>query len=209
MPIRTVLASLMCVLLIGCTGRAGHTLGAASTSDDPLVAPGDLLLVVTDFDIPNHTADEYLLRVDEDGMICLWMVNRVRVAGHKVSDLRRVIGQAYRDEMVEGTIRPEVWRVEIADNASVKLARILPGDNLMINMWGLESPAGKTTDYRHVDASGMVKLTEVGDVRLVGLTESEAVLAIRDAARERGVAQDLQSTVRRIPEWTVSSQNAR
>jgi protein involved in polysaccharide export with SLBB domain len=209
MSIRIRWVSLICAMLIGCASRTGHLAGRAPRSDHSLVAPGDLLLVVTDFDIPNHTADEHLLRVDQDGMICLWMVNRIPVAGRSVADLRGYIAQRFRDEGVEGRVYPEVWRVETASDAAVTLNRISPGDNLLINLWGLEDPTGKTTDYRYVDKRGIVKLTVIGDVKLLGLTESEAVLAIRDAARSRGIAQDMQSTVRRIPEWAVSSVNAR
>jgi protein involved in polysaccharide export with SLBB domain len=209
MPGPIALLVILSRLTVGCVHQTAPKENSRAVCADARVAPGDLLLIVTDLDVPNHTSDEFILRVDENGEISLPWIGAVWIAGREVSDLRRFIAQSYRDEGVEGSIDPEVWRIETADRASVKLGRIAPGDDLLINLWGVESPNGKTTNFRHVDDDGQVNVTEVGSVRVVGLTETQAMRAIHDAARERSVTQDLKLTVRRIPQWAVSSQNAR
>jgi protein involved in polysaccharide export with SLBB domain len=144
------------------------------------VGRGDLLRITTDFEIQSRKEITFDVRVGADGRIAPLGLNPLPVSGMTVAQVTVAIGKA-----IAGPGKPihdMVWllKLESGDHPSMPLGSVGVGDAVSVVIENLFGHDGWTHVTR-VSEEGSIHLPYIGQVKIVALTESQAVLAIKNA----------------------------
>ncbi|HYE18364.1 MAG TPA: polysaccharide biosynthesis/export family protein [Tepidisphaeraceae bacterium] len=150
------------------------------------IARGDVLSVTIGELLGAGTETELRPRVGSDGVATLPYVGAVKVFGLTEAKAEAAVAKALADAGVIRTPQVTLWRVAGGGAAAAPLA---PGDVYDVNVAGLKKVGVAHVKRVRVGAGGEIGVPYVGPVKIGGLEEGPASLAIAKALRDNRIIE--------------------
>lgn len=177
----------------------------AADESGRVLAPGDLIAIkIKDFLAP-HQVTTIQEHVATNGSVPMPLVGDVQVAGKNLADAGHAIDQA----LSKADLVQHAGAKVTLSKAGAKLRPLAPGDRVRIQMWDIEEP-GKATVYEAVLAKdGTIPAPRLGQAKLLGLTESQAMAALAKDYEKADLIKHLAVTVTQLDSATPAPTDKR
>lgn len=156
---------------------------------DRSIEPGDHLRVsIGDLVGPNQIAG-FNKVVDQEGRLHMPMVGAVKVASLSFAEAQRAITTAYRDANLIREADNEVVRQQTSGQW-ISHSPLRPNDWLLLRIWDLYAPTVESRVKVRVSPEGTIALPLVRPVKVGGMQDYEAELAIAKAYKTANLIQN-------------------
>jgi protein involved in polysaccharide export with SLBB domain len=163
-----------------------------------VLAVGDLVAVSIHGVIAPDRSETFERHVCEDGHLGLPWVGSIPVRGLTTDRAAGEIVGGLRRANVENNAIVTVGVLRSAGESKIRPGPIAQGDPLRITIFDLTGAGARTEVLAVVGGDGMVELPAAGEVKLEGLSESDADAAVKNRFREKGVLEDAVVAVLRL-----------
>jgi protein involved in polysaccharide export with SLBB domain len=167
-----------------------------ATREAPL-QPGDLVRVTVNQLAGPNVPSDFLERVDADVWIALPLVGKLKVGKLSPAEAACAVDKIYHEMQLIGAANARIEHVQLNTKPPAP-GPFAAGDFAHVQMWDLEGPGIETRLIKEVSADGKLDLPHGVSVKLAGLSDSDAEVAVAKAYHDAELINKLQVCVLRI-----------